>query len=72
MVKWQSGDYTFDPPPHLVPMIFWIISTVLVLLMTRFRCWWTYLLLVLLPVAIWPLQSWFYIVFRILKAPIGP
>lgn len=56
---------------HNVLLWIWVIDTALVLVLSRFK--WSYLLLLTLaPFAIWPIPTWMFILFRVLRIQFAP
>jgi hypothetical protein len=50
----------------------WITSTLLTLGLSRFKKWHYFLILLLFPIVVWPIEAWFFFMYRILGIPFGP
>jgi hypothetical protein len=56
---------------HSVLLWLWVIATIAAIVLSRFT-WYYFLLLILSPVAIAPIPSWMFILFRILHVRFAP
>jgi hypothetical protein len=64
---------TFDRPfaIHTILLWLWIVVTAGAILLSRFR-WYYFLLLLLTPVAVAPIPTWMFILFRVLHVQFAP
>jgi hypothetical protein len=72
VVEWNTHSIEGVFAPHRILLAVWIISTVASFFYSGGSRWLYYLLLLLAPLAIWPFQSWFVIVFRVFRVPLAP
>ena len=56
---------------HNVLLWVWTTNTIFVLVLSRFR-WPYFLLLIFAPLAIWPIPTWMFILFRVLRMQFAP
>jgi hypothetical protein len=69
--EWNAGTFDRAWAIHSILMWAWLIDTALAIFSARFK--WKYLLLLLLaPLAVWPIPTWMFILFRVLKMPFAP
>ena len=69
----EGNTNTFDRmfAVHSILLWLWVIDTAAVIFLSRFS-WYYFLLLILAPLAIAPIPTWMFILFRILKVPFAP
>ena len=69
----EGNTNTFDRmfAVHSILLWLWIIDTLSVIFLSRFA-WYYFLLLILAPLAVAPIPSWMFIVFRVFKVPFAP
>jgi hypothetical protein len=71
IVEWNGHTFDHVFAVHSVFLWIWLIDTTAVIVLSRFK-WYYFLLLVLAPLAILPIPSWMFILFRVLKVPFAP
>ena len=69
----EGNTNTFDRmfAVHSLLLWLWVIDTAAVIFLSRFT-WYYFLLLILAPLAVAPIPSWMFIVFRVFKVPFAP
>lgn len=69
----EGNTNTFDRTfaVHSILMWVWVVDTATVIFLSRFT-WFYFLLLILAPLAIAPIPTWMFILFRVFKMPFAP
>jgi len=69
----EGNTNTFDRmfAVHSFLLWLWVVDTAAVIFLSRLA-WYYFLLLILAPLAIAPIPTWMFILFRIFKVPFAP
>jgi len=63
--EWNRNNYSSLWGLHRIALLFWIAFTFTALHLTKYRNYRYYLLFLLSPIAIWPFETWFFIIYSL-------
>jgi hypothetical protein len=69
----EGNANTFSAPfaIHKILLWIWLASIIMVMILSRFS-WPYFSLFIFAPLAIWPIPSWMFILFRVLRIRFAP